>query len=218
MNDSVLRHRVREGIKARIAGGTFRPGEKLPQHQLATEFGVSRGVVREAILELDGLGLVRSIDNRGAVVQEVGPAELLEAYEMREMLDGLAARLCCERIALKELRELRELIAEMHKHHKTGWQREGALLNREFNRRLIVAAGNTLLIRLSEACWFVNKVATGKGADAEGTLRRLSAVLDAIEAGDAEGAEKSARLAVRSGREFFVERLKDPEFQIEWLQ
>src|SRR5688572_9671156 len=112
MEDILLRHRVREGIKDRISSGTYRPGEKLPQHQLAAEFGVSRGVVREAILELDGLGLVRSIDNRGAVVHEVGPDELLEAYELREVLDGLAARQCCERISLKELRALRELIAQ----------------------------------------------------------------------------------------------------------
>ena len=97
----VTRHRVRDSIQQMILSGERHPGSKLRQQELAEHFGVAQGVVREALLELQGFGLVETIDNRGIYVSQLDRARLLEAFHVREMHEGLAARLCCERVAAR---------------------------------------------------------------------------------------------------------------------
>src|SRR3954451_6879240 len=91
------RHRVREDVRRLILSGELKPGTRLTQQQLAKRFGVAQSVIRESLLELQFTGLVESIDNLGIFVSELDTEKLLQAYEVREMLEGLAARSCCER-------------------------------------------------------------------------------------------------------------------------
>src|SRR3984957_14026795 len=92
----VARHEIREEIQRRILTGESKPGERLSQQSLAKELGVAQGTVRESLLELQWLGLVESIDRLGVFVQKLDAARLCEAYQVREFLEGLAARLACE--------------------------------------------------------------------------------------------------------------------------
>src|SRR5213082_2404532 len=91
------RGRVREDIRRCILTGEFRQGTRLAQQHLAKRFGVAQSVVRESLLELQLSGLVRSVDNLGIFVGELDTQRLLDAYRVREMFEGLAARLCCQR-------------------------------------------------------------------------------------------------------------------------
>src|SRR5262245_4537182 len=88
---------VFEELQERISAGKLPPGSKLLQRHLADEFGVSVGVVREALFELKSLGLVDVVPNFGAVVANLNARAICDALQVREMLEGLAARLCCER-------------------------------------------------------------------------------------------------------------------------
>src|SRR3954453_9620210 len=76
----VTRHRVRDSIQQMILSGERHPGSKLRQQELAERFGVAQGVVREALLELQGFGLVETIDNRGIYVSQLDKSRLLEAF------------------------------------------------------------------------------------------------------------------------------------------
>ena len=105
----LVRHRVRDGIQQLILSGEYRPGQRLVQQELAARFGVAQSVVRESLLELQFCGLVEAVDNLGMFVSGLGARTLVEAYEIREMLEGLAARLCCEHASRADLRELHEL-------------------------------------------------------------------------------------------------------------
>src|SRR5947208_16532515 len=91
------RGRVREDVRRLILTGQLKPGTQLKQQHLAKHFGVAQSVVRESLLELQFTGLVRTVDNLGIFVSDLDGPRLLQAYEVREMLEGLAARLCCER-------------------------------------------------------------------------------------------------------------------------
>src|SRR5262245_44250981 len=94
----LARHEVRRVLRQRILEGKCRAGTKLVQGQLAKDFGVSIGVVREALLELQAWGLVETKDNHGVTVRGWNLERLLESYDIREMLEGLSARLCCGRL------------------------------------------------------------------------------------------------------------------------
>lgn len=80
-------------LKQRIHAGLLVPGQRLAEPDVMRETGASRGRVREALLRLSALGLVELHEFRGAVVKRLTRAEVRQAYDMREMLEGLAARL-----------------------------------------------------------------------------------------------------------------------------
>jgi DNA-binding GntR family transcriptional regulator len=84
-------------IRERILSGILLPGARIVAEDIATELNISRTPVREAFRQLDAEGLLVMRPNRGAVVASVSPDELLELFEMRAVLEGLAARRACLR-------------------------------------------------------------------------------------------------------------------------
>ncbi len=95
MKARVAKHHVREEIERRILSGESKPGERLSQQSLARELGVAQGAVRESLPELQWLGLVESVDHLGVFVENLDTARICEAYAVREVMEGLAARLAC---------------------------------------------------------------------------------------------------------------------------
>src|SRR5213083_3643409 len=83
------RGRVREDVRRLILSGELKPGTRLTQQHLAKRFGVAQSVVRESLLELQASGLVRSVDNLGIFVSDLDTNLLLQAYQVREMIEGL---------------------------------------------------------------------------------------------------------------------------------
>lgn len=83
---------VADAIRAAILRGTFKPGEKLDQQELAARLGVSRSPIRESLRTLAAEGLITHVPHRGATVTERTLAELEELLFMRALLEGAAAR------------------------------------------------------------------------------------------------------------------------------
>jgi DNA-binding GntR family transcriptional regulator len=84
-------------IGNRIVGRVYLPGQRLIERDLAQEFRVSRAVIREALSLLAERRLITRTLNRGAEVARIGRTEIIEIYEVREVVDGLVARLATER-------------------------------------------------------------------------------------------------------------------------
>ncbi|MBI4028507.1 MAG: GntR family transcriptional regulator [Verrucomicrobia bacterium] len=213
----LVRHRVRERIQAMILNGERAPGAKLAQQQLAEQLGDSRPLVREALMEMKSLGLVETIDNRGAVVSQINEQTLRDCYEVREMFEGLAARLCCDRITRVQLRELSEMVQRMRDLTASGRHEESAWLDRQFHLRLIEIAGNSLLSRLSEQHWALGKMVTGKEGLAERTRAEHAAILKAIESGAEAEAERAARAHIASARSWIEQRIATGAFEPRWI-
>jgi DNA-binding GntR family transcriptional regulator len=97
-----LRERIRlvdevaQLLRERIYSGAFPPGTKLRQEQLAEQLHVSRTPLREALRVLERDGLVHAQPGRGVRVIEADRGVLVEAYRLREAVDGMAARLAAE--------------------------------------------------------------------------------------------------------------------------
>lgn len=88
---------VFEVLRERIFSGRYAPGEALPQVRIAAELSISRTPLREAFRMLEGEGLVKVGTNGTVRVVSADLKSLLDAYELREVIDGLAARLAAER-------------------------------------------------------------------------------------------------------------------------
>jgi DNA-binding GntR family transcriptional regulator len=213
----VARHAVRNHIAHMVLTNQVAPGEKLVQQNLAKKLGVSRSVVREALFELGGMGLVDTHDNRGGVVSPLCGQFVLEALEVREMLEALVARRCCSNMTRAQIAELTEMAHEIFRQSNDGQRVEAAMLDRQFHLRLMQYSANSLQIRMSESFWFTTKVIRGDRRDYRDTLAGHLEILAAIEAGDEDRAEAAIRAHIRAARKDAEEALKLPASQVHWV-
>lgn len=108
-----LREVVTETLREAIINGVLKPGERLMEIQLAEELGVSRTPVRESIRKLELEGFVVMVPRRGTYVTDLSIKDINEVYEIRTVLDVLAAGLAAERITEDELEELERLLVQI---------------------------------------------------------------------------------------------------------
>ncbi|WP_411033997.1 GntR family transcriptional regulator [Shinella sp. BYT-45] len=97
MSENVVQ-RLRDELENGIISHTFAPGERLDEMQLAKRFGVSRTPVREALMQLNAIGLVEIRPRRGAVVIDPGPHRVFEMFEVMAELEGMAGSLAARRL------------------------------------------------------------------------------------------------------------------------
>jgi DNA-binding GntR family transcriptional regulator len=199
-SEPTARRRVREDVRRLILSGALRPGTRLTQQQLAKRFGVAQSVIRESLLELQVSGLVRSVDNLGVFVGDLDVERLLEGYEVREVLEGLAARGCCGRANRADVRELGEIAQRIYELGTAGNDAERAALDREFHHRLIMISGNPILARLMEVYHVLGLIALASRPH-DVTRDEHLAVVKAIEANDPTEAERAARHHVAGVRQ-----------------
>ena len=101
-----LQKRVFHAIENAILNDVYKEDDSLNEIKIAREPGVSRTPVREALMQLELEGLVRIIPNKGAVVVGVSEKDIEDIYEIRIRIEGLASRLCTEKITEDELKAL----------------------------------------------------------------------------------------------------------------
>ena len=105
-----LRGRVFHKIRDDILSGKYKDHEELKEVAIGEELGVSRTPVREAFRQLELEGLLQIIPNKGAYVVGITVKDVSDIYEMRALLEGLAARWACEHITEEQLFALEENI------------------------------------------------------------------------------------------------------------
>lgn len=92
-----LRQELLEHIRAAIASSEYKPGERLVERILCEKYGVSRTVVREALRHLESEGLVTIVPNRGPVVTVLTHSDIEGLFDVRAVLEALAAERFAER-------------------------------------------------------------------------------------------------------------------------
>ena len=98
-----ISERLCEKIEEKIATGELSPGSALDEATLIQEYCVSRTPVREALIQLAAQGLIEIRPRRGAVVTSIGPARLIEMFEVMGELESLCGRLAARRMKDSEL-------------------------------------------------------------------------------------------------------------------
>jgi DNA-binding GntR family transcriptional regulator len=101
-----ISERLCEKIEEQIATGELSPGSALDEATLIEQHGVSRTPVREALIQLAAQGLIEIRPRRGAVVTSIGPARLMEMFEVMGELEAMCGRLAARRMKDSECAEL----------------------------------------------------------------------------------------------------------------
>ena len=128
--------------------GEYPPGSRSVETRVARAFGTSQAPVREALRDLEALGVVELTPFRGARVRRPTRDELLEAYGVRAELEALGARLALARLSNADLAELGRYVDQMQQAAEARDPHEEALADARFHGRVIEIAGNRALERV----------------------------------------------------------------------
>ena len=190
--------------------GLIEPGTRLREIEIADRFGVSRTPAREALTKLKTEGLLAEVPGRGLTVSNPSLNEILDAYYIREAVEGLAARLAAERATDAELKMMDALLRQLADAHVKDDVARAIQLSEQFDAMMFRAARNTRLEGIIES------LRASHGASRRGNInepeRRGRAIaerggiLKAIVARDALAAELAAKEHLRMAREFRIER------------
>lgn len=181
-------------ILAAIEGGTYRPGDRLVESELAERFGVSRTPVREALQRLETQAmLVR--DGRSLIVASLDHNQLAELYTVRAELEALAGRLAARHATPEEVRVLAHMLAEDQAN--AGDPEALAQTNKRFHRQIHLASHNRYLVQQLDLVHRTMALMARTSLAAEGrsetALAEHKRIVDAIAAGDGQAADQALR-------------------------
>jgi DNA-binding GntR family transcriptional regulator len=198
-------------LRGRFADGGLAPGERLTEATLAQELGVSRTPVREALGRLLADGLVVP-SARGVAVAALGREEIEQIYELRAVLEGLAAGQTARRqaaglIAPAEVRRIQEAADAVEQAVADGDAKRSARANLAFHRAFGLAPGNPFLEDALHRVWDRIAVSTVSnltdGEWARTVLGQHQAICTAIVDGDADGARGAAEEHIRAAAQIY---------------
>jgi DNA-binding GntR family transcriptional regulator len=202
-------HVARE-LRSRILNGELEPGSGLSEVAVAESFGVSRTPVREALKQLQVEGLVEIVPRVGTFVSKPSLRDVTELLDVKEVLEGLAARLLAQRGRVPELDQLVANVAESKRVIAGGDLARYAELVDEFHELVITGADNEKLLAhyrflMNQLAypWLVQTTLRQPGR-AERSIADHVQVLDRILAKDAHGAELAMRDHVRASHRELV--------------
>lgn len=142
--------RVYESMRRAILEGRYPPGKPLRLNVIASENKVSFIPVREALRLLEAARLIEIIPNKGARVAEVSEADMIDAYSLRIVLEGIAISKACTLITDEEIGEASELLDEMVAAFEAGDLETSASTHRAFHLVFYRAARSVWLVHLVE--------------------------------------------------------------------
>jgi DNA-binding GntR family transcriptional regulator len=145
---SVLSDQVKDRLLQAILAGRYPPGARIVETRVARELGTSQAPVREALRDLEALGVVETTAFRGARVRRPSADELLEGFAIRAALEALGARIAIPRLTDEDLRVLASYVEEMRQAAEDGDVHAEATADAAFHGRIIELAGNATLQRV----------------------------------------------------------------------
>jgi len=204
-----------EQLKSLIINGDLAGGIPLVERSLADRLGVSRTPIRETIMRLEREGLVRIVEGKGAFVAEYKIEDVIEIYQLREGVEGVAARLSCGQI---EPSLIDYFEASLHRYRATpslreeqpdAWQK----LGREFHDMFINASGNRRLRQIVDGLKtqieLFRGITMAKGhAFAVTAIDEHLDILKAFKANSPDRAERAVKRHIRNGLEHRIELLQ----------
>lgn len=204
-----LRDVVCDEIRSQIIAGVHPPGGRLVEDRLAEDLGVSRNPVREALRVLEAEGFVQMLPRRGAVVAELSRDEVLDLFEIRIALEGLAARLAAEKASAEEVALIRKLLDQRRTAVEKRDESKLRDLNTRFHEMVIAASGNRQLAEImlplrGRMTWVY---AVSKLTGWHRSMEEHHGVLDAIEARDGEVAAQRSMAHVTAARDWYLSAL-----------
>jgi len=197
-------------LRERIANQELPSGIRLREEALSREFGVSRGRIREAFGALEARGLIERIPNRGAVVARLEAGQVEHLFHVREMLEGLCARLATERGKVAIWRKWRKDFGAPMDADLAQERMDLYLARVEgLQGAIIEEAGNPILRDILDGLQDKTRVLMRRMVIVPGRalqgLKEHRLLLEAMARGDAGRAESLKRRNIRSARDAFLQ-------------
>ena len=193
---------VYEEVRQAIIELRLKPGEPLREATMAEQLGVSKTPVREALARLEQEGLVETTSFKGAVVSGYSSEDLKEIYELRELLEGAAARAAATSASEETLTRLAALVAESRELHARDDLAGLAALLGAFDLLIYEQVANerirALIENLKAHLARIGRLTEEIPGRVKASVQEHAAIVDAIAAHDADGAERSMRIHIRS--------------------
>jgi DNA-binding GntR family transcriptional regulator len=191
--------RIYQDLANRIISGELSPGQKLEEIALASQFGVSRTPIREALRELAAKGLVESTPRKGVIVARIGIEQLTDMLEAECEIEALCARLASQKMSALEKQHLQMIYDQASTIVGTGNNLQHYMvLNEQFHSLVAAGSRNETLVATVRA--LRDRLAPFRQAQSEDTKHRLSRsleehgnVINAVMRGDAEAAYTAMR-------------------------
>lgn len=190
LNRRSVREQIRDTLMQRILDGTYPPGYRLVELQLAAEFESSQAPVREALRELEALRFVHSRPHGGTRVREIPPSEMRDAYRVRAVLERSAAE-SAARLRGVDWKKLEAAVSGIE--HAAARRDVRAYVRHDetFHRSLVELAANPVLLQHWEMLFVSTRarvVLRSGSVDMARTAAEHRPVLDAMRKGQAERA------------------------------
>ncbi|MFZ0282682.1 MAG: GntR family transcriptional regulator, partial [Bacteroidales bacterium] len=207
---------IYEKVKSMILSNELKPGQKIIQEKIASELGVSRTPLNKALQMLEFEMLLQSVPRKGIYVKEISLNEMLDVFDVREGIEGVAARLVASKkdptIAIKLKKVFEPFIGLNEKIKVTAYRSADT----KFHSELINLAGNTVLSRL----YFFDNLSSkiiqmGLVRPPEETLLEHLNIIEAIRINEPEQAAKEAALHIRISRDLIASLIKERK-ELQW--
>ena len=186
-----------------IEAGTYKPGDRLVESELAEQLGVSRTPVREALQRLETQGMLTR-DGRSLIVASLDHNQLSELYAVRSALEGLAARLAARHATEEEVRVLRRMVAD-DRALIGGDPRALSRANKRFHRQIHLASHNRFLVQQLDLVHRAMALISTTSFAAEGrdvaALAEHDQIAQAIAAQDGEAACAALKIHISNAFE-----------------
>lgn len=192
-----LRESIRDRLRGRIIDGTYKPGDRIVERDVAADFDVSRLPVREALRMLNSEGFVEMLPTRGVIVKQLSKKDVTELFDVREALEGLSFRRAAENLTKKDASKL---IALRNRARKAVAADDHAALhdyNEHFHDLVNDLARNDLLVSILEPLEGRLHWVLRQNKDPQRLWQEHEDLLDAIADKDAD---RAAELAVEHVR------------------
>lgn len=201
-SETLVEH-LTDSIRQAIRRGQLIPGQRLVVADLASMFGASAGPVREAIRRLTGEGVVEFTAHKGASVRSFTSRDIREIFEVREGVEGVAARLAATNIGHADYAIKLKAVGTRLRETSARSDQEFSDARQAFHDVLYMIAGNAVLQETALRLTFpLYRLYFNTQTGAERTRESLiehEAIIEAILSGDAIRAERLMRSHLRNG-------------------
>jgi len=210
-----LRDAVVRRLEEAILSGELKADQRLNEVDVAQWLGVSRGVVREAIRELENTGIVINIPYRGTFVRSWTPERVRELYSVRSLLEEYAVEQAVAHITEAELEELETILRQMRWKASLGNAMDLVEMDLQFHKKIYACCRNSLLYDLldnlsGQTHLFImaTKAVYSIFSSLEDAADSHQPILDALRAHDAEEARWQTHQHIFQVGERLIERLQ----------
>jgi DNA-binding GntR family transcriptional regulator len=208
-----IRFEVTRLLREAILSSRFKQGQRLIERDLCELFGVSRPPVREALRELEVEGLIENVPNRGPMVARLKKSDAESIYQVRGVLEALAAKLFVQQASDEQVARLESALVNLAKAYKDGDVESNIKAKAEFYDVLFEGSGNeiipSILRTMNARINLLRRVSLALPSRLPESLKEMQSIVSAIKARNENAAFAACLVHVEKSGEIALATLAD---------